>query len=567
MAKKQLDEDLLAGGSISSDKDKAAKSKQKKNNSKKKLSVSKNTKKIITSVICCVVVVALLFAYVATGAVRKGFVSYLGIPAKCFTTATVSDGENSAKIKVGTYNFYYASTYNTLRNQQEQAQQYAEYGIDLASLGLDAGLADVDFDKKLSSQTYTDADSGEEMTWEEHMHQLTLDSIKSTYAYYLEAVEANGGEDPEITEDQQTELEETLQNYTEQAENYNYTLSAYLTAAMGRGVTEEVFTRELTRQYIAQNYQTDLQASIVEEGYSDEDIQAYLDEHEDDFITIDAMIFECSSEDEAKEFASALASDGSNFADLASEYSEDEYEKEAYKDPAYSTIIGATKALIQNRGYAIGVDTTDEETGESSNEALDYIFSTDRQAGEIYQESTTVVYLLSPASVSDRHTVNVRHILILPDEESEASEQTSATTEQWEAAEEKAQSILDEWKSGDATEDSFAELATENSADGSASDGGLIENICTGTMVDSFSTWCFDSSRQAGDTAIVRSDYGYHIMYFVSENDQTVYEYQITQTLASTDTSTQITEIEDAYTVTENIFGSRYNQKDIDFTN
>lgn len=34
-------------------------------------------------------------------------------------------------------------------------------------------------------------------------------------------------------------------------------------------------------------------------------------------------------------------------------------------------------------------------------------------------------------------------------------------------------------------------------------------------MVNSFSAWCFDSSRKAGDTAIVKSDFGYHIMYFV----------------------------------------------------
>ena len=86
-------------------------------------------------------------------------------------------------------------------------------------------------------------------------------------------------------------------------------------------------------------------------------------------------------------------------------------------------------------------------------------------------------------------------------------------------------------------------------------------------MVDSFSTWCFDTSREAGDTAIVRSDYGYHIMYFVSENDQTVYNYLITQQLASTDASTAISEIEEAYTITDNFFGSLYNQRDVDFSN
>ena len=39
--------------------------------------MAKRTKKIATSVIAVVVVVALLVTYVATGAVRKGFISYL----------------------------------------------------------------------------------------------------------------------------------------------------------------------------------------------------------------------------------------------------------------------------------------------------------------------------------------------------------------------------------------------------------------------------------------------------------------------------------------------------------
>ena len=35
-------------------------------------------------------------------------------------------------------------------------------------------------------------------------------------------------------------------------------------------------------------------------------------------------------------------------------------------------------------------------------------------------------------------------------------------------------------------------------------------------MVPSFENWCIDDSRQYGDTGVVDSDYGCHIMYFVS---------------------------------------------------
>ena len=36
-------------------------------------------------------------------------------------------------------------------------------------------------------------------------------------------------------------------------------------------------------------------------------------------------------------------------------------------------------------------------------------------------------------------------------------------------------------------------------------------------MVDTFNDWCFDASRQPGDTGIVKTTYGYHVMYFVGK--------------------------------------------------
>jgi hypothetical protein len=36
-------------------------------------------------------------------------------------------------------------------------------------------------------------------------------------------------------------------------------------------------------------------------------------------------------------------------------------------------------------------------------------------------------------------------------------------------------------------------------------------------MVAEFENWCFDESRKPGDTGIVQTTYGYHVMYFVEE--------------------------------------------------
>lgn len=105
---------------------------------------------------------------------------------------------------------------------------------------------------------------------------------------------------------------------------------------------------------------------------------------------------------------------------------------------------------------------------------------------------------------------NVRHILLQPED--------TTSEESWAVCLENAQALLDQWKQGEATEDSFAALAKEHSADGgSAADGGLYTDITpTTNFVPSFLSWTVNPARQAGDTDIVESDYGYHIMYYVS---------------------------------------------------
>ncbi len=113
----------------------------------------------------------------------------------------------------------------------------------------------------------------------------------------------------------------------------------------------------------------------------------------------------------------------------------------------------------------------------------------------------------------DIPNVNVRHILVEP----ETSEDGTISEEAWEAAAEEAERIYQEWQDGDATEESFGVLAETYTADpGSSSTGGLYENVYPGQMVTAFNDWCFEEGRQAGDTAIVKTDFGYHIMYFSS---------------------------------------------------
>ena len=117
----------------------------------------------------------------------------------------------------------------------------------------------------------------------------------------------------------------------------------------------------------------------------------------------------------------------------------------------------------------------------------------------------------------DGNFVDVRHILIVPEGKNPGDEYTE---DEWATIETEAQSILDTYLAGEKTAESFGELANEHSADnnGNVTNGGLYENVEQGMMVPAFDAWCFDESRQAGDTDLVKTEYGYHVMYFVGRN-------------------------------------------------
>lgn len=517
-----------------------------------KIPMAPKTKKIITAVIAIIVVIALIFTYVATGFVRKGIAATLGWPQKTFTAYTLTDADGEKhNIKVNTYNYYFALYYNNL---QSTVSSYKQYGIDL-----DEANMNVDFDKKLSEQTRTE--DGKTTTWLEYVQEQVEDSIKDTYANYYKAVKENKGKDPEITDDQKKEIKDALKSYKESAHKYGYTVSGYIEAAMGHGVTKDVFVREATISYIAENYESDHKNDSDAKTYTDKELNAYKKKNKSKLQSVDIKMFECDSEDDAKAFKKALKADGSNFAALASKYSSDDFDKKANKNSQETTYNDMTRSTME--GLSVAISTADDD---KKYPGLDWLYSSDRKAGDVRQDSTTVVYVVKPVYMSDAKTVNVRHILIAPESSKSSDDSSSSksakdcTDKEWAAAEKKAKSILAKYNSGDKTSKSFAKLAKSNSSDGNASDGGLYENIIPNQMVPTFNAWCFDSSRKAGDVGIVKTEYGYHIMYFEGKNDQAVWKYIAQQKLAADDTQKE----HDSITLKKNWFGSRYLEIDTD---
>lgn len=146
---------------------------------------------------------------------------------------------------------------------------------------------------------------------------------------------------------------------------------------------------------------------------------------------------------------------------------------------------------------------------------------------------------------------NVRHILLMPQGgTADASGNVTYSEAEWEACYNSAQAVLDTWKAGEATEESFAELVNEHSADGgSNTTGGLYEGVTDdGTYVPEFTAWAVDASRQTGDTGIVRTDYGYHIMYYVS--GEAAWHLYAKETLVTEQINGQVAQLEEAYPMT-----------------
>ena len=76
-------------------------------------------------------------------------------------------------------------------------------------------------------------------------------------------------------------------------------------------------------------------------------------------------------------------------------------------------------------------------------------------------------------------------------------------------------------------------------------------------MVTAFNDWCFDASRKPGDTGVVETDYGYHIMYFVGE-DLPRWQAQVSDTLKDEDYAEWVTALTADSSIEQNSSGMKY---------
>ena len=504
----------------------------------KQLTAQKEAKKnsLITTFFVVVMAAILVIAVVAG---VKQTITAGGIREKNTTALTVGEHEiNSVEM-----NYFFMDAVNNF---------YSNYGSYAAMFGLDVT-------KPLNEQV-VDEEAG--TTWADDFMTQAKDSAASLYAL-ADAAEAAGFSLPE---EDRANLEEQLSSLDLYATMYGFSnADSYLKAMYGAGASMKSYTAYCEMQALASAYYNHYAESLT---YDDAALRAAEAENFNAFSSYTFNTYYLA--------ASRFLEGGTTGEDGTVTYSDEETAASvAAAEAAAKALTGDEITDAAALDAAIAALEINKDTSAASTYSENTLYSaltsaykewltdSSRKAGDIaYFESTsgdTVngYYVVMFQSSNDNKFAlkNVRHILVSPEHshaEGETHEEGETySEEELAAAKATAEEILAQWKAGEATEESFGALANEKSADGDGTTGGLYENVYPGQMVTNFNDLCYDSARKAGDTGIVESDYGYHVMYFVGDSEQNYRDYQIENQLKNEELNSWYTELVSAMTQTD----------------
>lgn len=442
---------------------------------------------------------------------------------------------NGKSYSAAIVNYFYSQSYNSYVSDNNE---------NLELLGLDTSVSLKKQDCLLKSGS----------TWHDYFIDDALEDLRLAATFSQLAEQEGYDETDTFKNEYDGEIKAVIETLDMYASMSGYTRGQYIKAAYGATMTERALRECVRMSTLATSYEANYINSLT---YTDDELQAEFDENPAKYsnVNFEYAFFSFDPVEETTDAAEETTEDADTDADTTEGTDADTAEG-TDADAAEGTDADATettetvemteeekkaaaaaqreKALADAdslmAGYRAGknfAELAQEMGGDYSNvenynyaesAVLNWVFDEARVEGEIGKvedESMNGVYvaLFHSRRINDYQPVSVRHILV-EDEET-------------------ANDLLTEWKeSSTPDEETFAAMATEHSTDtGSTESGGLYEDIPKGQMVDEFENWCFDPARQPGDTGIVPSSYGYHIMYFVEKNPELYWKLQATYAL------------------------------------
>ena len=468
----------------------------------------------------------------------------------------------SHEISNAELSYYYVDAINNFLN---------DYGSYASLLGLDTS-------KPLNEQ-FVNEETG--MTWADDFLNTAKESAKSVYAL----VDAAAAEGYTLSDEDKAQADAVADGMELYALMYGYSDGeTYLKSMYGYGATMESFREYCYNSVLASAYYNAHAESLTYDddtlrAHEAEDYNAYSSySYNYYYLTANSFLEGGTTDEEGnttyseEEKAAALAA----AEEAAGSLIVDEVDSVEALDKAIGLLSINAESETAVTSYAcddysstaIPTAIADWVTDASRQEGdkvciLSTSTSTDEDGNEVTTKNGYFVVYFRSGTDNTFPLINARHILVGFEGGSYDSTTgvTTYTDEEKQAAWTKAEELLNTWKSGEATEDSFAALANEKSTDtGSNTNGGLYENIYPGQMVEPFENWCYEE-HTAGDTGLVETDYGVHIMYYVGEGDQTYRDFLITNTLRSEDTSTWYSALLEAASMTEG--NTKYIRRDL----
>ena len=513
-----------------SDKKKLRKEQEAATLTEKQLSQQKEDKQLKTNTMIFAVVMILVVAIVL-GSTGFNMYNNSGIPARSTVALTV-DGHELSNAEL---NYYYIDAVNAFYN--EQYEQYSTYTTLYVQL-----YTGLDMTKALNAQYYNE-NTGE--TWADYFLNDAIEYAEATYVLYAKAME----EGFELSEDEELYLNTALASTEAYAGYYGYdSLESYLKAYYGNGADVETYEHYYRVNAIADAYYTKYANDQV---ITQDDIDAYNAEHYDTYSTfsysyyyVNANYFlptDVAAADATEEQRNNAISAAKSAAEFLTNATDSTILNNLIADMeinANSTTAKATK--ISNTGVgSIGTLYVDWITDPArvANEATVVEYESESDSDEIVDGYYVVMF--EGRKDFNEKMRSIRHILVKFEGGTQETDESGNKVTVYSEAEKQtaynaAKAVYDQWIAGGATEQGFIDLVKDNSDDtGSTSNGGLYTNVYEGQMVTAFNDWLFDASRVEGDHAIIETELGYHLMYFVCEQDQTFREYNIENTLRS----------------------------------
>ena len=449
---------------------------------KNKTAKAKKRSRTIAAIVAIVLVVVVLFLVVMNSSLFYSQVPALRVGSHSFTADE--------------YNYFYQNALYTEYNRIYQNMgEYTSYFLDLT--------------KPLSEQTCTYDSS---MTWADYIADQTMKGIRETVSL-SDAAKAEGYT---LTAEDQATIEENISSTKDSATSQGGSFKSYLSSAYGRGFTEANYRELVTEQVMAVSYR-DVLLDRWESGYTDTLLDDKYEEIADQYDLLSYCYY----------FVSGEADDENGIdADTAMNAAYDTAQTIAAgkTEEVFLELVQQTLTEEEQANYA------DVDSVLRSNVSAQSLSSSDYydwlvDAARAYGDTTVVegtngyyVLLFVGRNHNDYALRSFRHILVQVETGDEV-DSGAATL----AAQSEANTLYEQWQE-DPTEDNFAEMANANSDDGgSNTKGGLYEDVQYGQMVKPIEDWLFDEARQPGDSTVVyasNSNYsGYHIVYYVGEED------------------------------------------------